>query len=78
MSPQPDITQAMTGYMSLPDIVTLVFYLTATGYIIFSIILHYHWQQYGTNKAVTWVTMLTYGLSTVPIILLMAALTFSF
>ncbi len=80
MNPQSDIqlADAMGGFMSLPDILTLFFYLTAAAYVIFSIILHYHWRQYGTNQAVAWMTLLVYGLTTVPLILIMAALTFSF
>jgi len=64
--------------MPLADIITLLFYIAAIIYIIYSVILYYHWTQYGTNKAVTSLTLIAYGLTTVPLLLIMAALTFSF
>lgn len=76
--PSLQVTDSLTGFMPLADIVTLLFYITALVYIVFSVILYYHWTQYGTNKGVTWLTLATYGLTTVPLILIMAALTFSF
>ena len=80
MDPQPDlqIADAMGSFMSLPDAITLFFYIVAFVYIVYSIILHYHWKQYGTNKAVNVITLSAYALTTVPLILIMAALTFSF
>ena len=80
MNPQPDlqIADAIGSSLSLPDIIMLFFYIIAAIYIVYSVILHYHWKEYGTNKAVTLITLTTYGLTTVPLILIMAALTFSF
>ena len=72
------IPESVGSFMNLPDMIMLFFYLTAAVYIIYSVILHYHWTQYGTNKAVTWITLASYGLTTVPLLLIMAALTFSF
>lgn len=72
------LADTMGTFMSLSDAVMLFFYIVALVYIIYSVILHYHWTQYGTNKAVTWITLATYGLATVPLLLIMAALTFTF
>ena len=72
------LTDAIGNFMSLADIVTLLFYITAFIYIIYSVILYYHWTQYGTSPGVTWITLVIYGLTTVPLILIMAALSFSF
>jgi len=72
------LTDSLGGFMPLADVITLLFYITAIIYIIYSVILYYHWTQYGTNKAVTGLTLISYGLTTVPLILIMAALTFSF
>jgi len=72
------LTDTLGSFMPLADVIMLLFYITVIIYIIFSVILYYHWTQYGTNKAVTSLTLITYGLTTVPLILIMAALTFSF
>jgi hypothetical protein len=72
------IPESVGFFINLPDMVLLFFYLTAFVYIIYSVILHYHWTQYGTNKAVTWITLASYGLATVPLLLIMAALAFTF
>jgi heme/copper-type cytochrome/quinol oxidase subunit 2 len=76
--PTMQLTDSLNSFMSLGDVITLLFYITAIIYIVYSVILYYHWTQYGTNKAITGLTLLTYGLTTVPLILIMAALTFSF
>ena len=60
--------------MPLSDIVLLVFYIVLLGYIIYSVILYYHWQQYSTNAAVTWTTLVIYAVTTLPLILLMSVL----
>ena len=72
------LSESMGSFMNLPDIIQLFFYFIAVVYIIYSVILNYHWKEYGTNKSVTWITLATYGLTTVPLILVLAALTFSF
>jgi len=75
--PTLQLTESVGAFISLADAVLLFFYITVIIYIIYSIILHYHWAQYSTNKAVTWVTLTTYGVTTVPLILIMAALAFT-
>lgn len=76
--PNLELADSVGAFMNVPDAVMLFFYVTAAVYIIYSVILHYHWTQYGTNKAVTWITLASYGLTTVPLVLIMAALTFTF
>ena len=69
--------ETIRTFVNISDAVMLFFYVTALVYIIYSVILHYHWAQYSTNKAVTWFTLATYGITTVPLILIMAALAFT-
>jgi hypothetical protein len=76
--PSLQLTDTLGSFMPLADVITLLFYIAVIIYIIYSVILYYHWTQYGTNKAITGLTLITYGLTTVPLILIMAALTLSF
>jgi hypothetical protein len=76
--PPLQLTDTLGSFMPLADVITLLFYIAVIIYIIYSVILYYHWTQYGTNKAITGLTLITYGLTTVPLILIMAALTLSF
>jgi hypothetical protein len=76
--PSLQLTDTLGSFMPLADVITLLFYIAVIIYIIYSVILYYHWTQYGTNKAITGLTLITYSLTTVPLILIMAALTLSF
>lgn len=59
----------------ISDLVTLGFYFMAFIYIIFSIIFHYHWKEYGTDAKVTKITLVFYFSSTLPLILLLGIMT---
>lgn len=58
--------------VSLPDFISLVFYLVLGIYAIFTAILYYHWNAYGNSLKVTGLTYITYIAITVPLILIMA------
>lgn len=62
---------------SLGDGVLFVFYAIAAIYVIFTAILYYHWQQYGTNVKVNWITGIVYLATTLPLILIMSILAFT-
>lgn len=64
--------------LSLPlhKIFTLGFYLMAAVYIIFTIIMYYHWNEYGIDEAVTKTTLITYLVTTVPLIIILGLMTF--
>jgi hypothetical protein len=55
----------------------LGFYLLTMVYCIYSAILYYHWKTYATGvKVIRW-TLLTYFLTTVPLLALMGFTTFA-
>jgi len=54
----------------------LVFYLVLAIYVIFTGIFYYHWQAYSTDKRATYLTYVTYAVTTVPLVLMMAVITF--
>ena len=62
---------------SIGDGVVFIFYVITAIYLIFTAILYYHWQQYGTNVKVNWVTGVVYLASTVPLMLIMSILAFT-
>jgi len=70
-------TPPIDSIPSLGDGVLFVFYAIAAIYLIFTAILYYHWQQYGTNAKVTWITGVVYLATTAPILLLMSLFAFT-
>ena len=62
---------------SLGDGVTLVFYLIAAIYVVFTAVFYYHWQQYGTNAKVTWITYIVYFATTIPPMIVLGLITLS-
>jgi hypothetical protein len=56
--------------LSIPlhTVIALGFYIIAAIYIIFSIIMYYHWNEYSTDSAVSRITLIVYLVSTVPLI----------
>lgn len=59
------------------DGILLTLYGVTVIYLIFTAILYYHWQQYSTNKKVTWVTFMLYLGTTVPLMFIMSILAFT-
>lgn len=53
------------------------FYAIAAIYVIFTGVLYYHWQQYGTNVKVNWITGIIYVATTLPLMLIMSILAFT-
>jgi len=68
---------AIESIPSLSDGVLFVFYAVVAIYVIFTAIMYYHWQQYGTNVKVTWITGVTYLATTLPLVLIMSILVFT-
>lgn len=69
MSPDTmNVTQMPAG-----DIVTLMFYVLIAIYIIFTAMLYYHWQTYATDPRVKFVTLVTYFVITIPLLLTLSA-----
>ncbi len=50
---------------------TLIFYITTIVYIIFSIIVHYHWNEYSVDEKITRLTLILYYSTTLPLMILM-------
>lgn len=64
--------------LPLDTILQAVFLLTLAAYIVFSVILHYHWVQYSANRSMTLVTFVTYAVTTVPLIIALGLTTLAF
>jgi len=47
-------------------------YVIAGIYVIFSAVLYYHWNTYSTDQRVSHITLITFFLSTFPLLLTMA------
>ncbi len=64
--------------VSLPlhEVVLFGFYMVTGLYVIFSMIMYYHWNEYSTDTAVTRITTILYLVTTVPLILSIGILTY--
>lgn len=63
--------------MDLATILTLIFYIMSLFYVIFSVVFYYHWMQYAVDKNIRRITLLTYLATTLPLIGIMALITFA-
>jgi len=55
----------------IDTLLLILFLCILAAYIIFSVILHYHWRQYSANKRMTWVTFVIYAATTIPLMFLL-------
>ena len=62
----PDI--AILPTLPMGDLVTLLFYAVAIGYLIFTGVLYYHWNAYASDAKVIALTYLVYFALTIPIL----------
>jgi len=63
-----------TFSLPLDLIFQIGFLVLLAGYIVFSVILHYHWRQYSTSAAMTTTTFILYAVTTLPLIILLGLL----
>jgi len=55
--------------ISLNSLVLLVFYLAAIIYLIFSLTLYYHWNEFGPDSKVSKTTAIVYLGLTLPLVI---------
>jgi hypothetical protein len=56
--------ESIPGNFDTRSIATLVFLIFVLGYIIFSLILYYHWQSYAISARAITLTLTSYFVST--------------
>lgn len=56
------------------DVLLLLFYGLVVVYVIFTAILYYHWQTYSTDPKMNFLTFVIYFATTVPLIIILAAM----
>lgn len=66
--------------MSLPldSILMIVFLLLVAGFIIYGVILHFHWRQYSASKQASFWTYVAFIGSTVPLLAIMGLIALSY
>lgn len=67
-----DFTALAGTNLSLHSTLLLALYITTGIYVIFSAILYYHWNTYSTDERVSRITLITFFVSTFPLLLIMA------
>jgi len=60
----------------LTTILSLAFYLLLICYVIFSVILYYHWQSYSVSARVTLQTYFSFFVISIPLLVIMAVILF--
>lgn len=64
--------------ISLQSALMFGFYILAAAYIIFTIVMYYHWNEYSVDARVTSITLITYFVTTVPLIATLGIIALSF
>ncbi|KKT79739.1 MAG: hypothetical protein UW75_C0009G0004 [Parcubacteria group bacterium GW2011_GWF2_44_8] len=67
-----------TVAISLKTALMFGFYIMSAAYIIFTIVMYYHWNEYSVNARVTSITLITYLVTTVPLIATLGIIALSF
>jgi hypothetical protein len=68
----PNLLPNLTG----EALITLVFLFIAFIYVVFSAVFYYHWISYSTDSKIMSLTFMLYGITTLPLVLLLATITF--
>lgn len=58
----------------LGDIASLLFLVAVGIYIIFSVIIYYHWISYSIENTVSRITLIAYALCTLPLLFIMGGI----
>jgi hypothetical protein len=66
-----DFTQISSMEVPIDMIIRLIFFCVLGAYAIFSGILYYHWNSYGTDLQVMTTTFLVYFFTTIPLFVIM-------
>jgi hypothetical protein len=69
-----ELTAITQSSFSLQSAALLGMYLITGAYIIFSVVLYYHWNTYSTDERVSKMTLIAFFVTTFPLLLIMALL----
>jgi hypothetical protein len=69
-----DVQAISSNMPPLELVLELSFYVLLGFYAIFTAIVYYHWTTYATEKTVSRITLLSYVLSTLPLLLVMGGI----
>lgn len=71
-----DLSQLKSSDIPIDDMITLVMYVILGIYVMFTAILYYHWQTYGTDKKISGLTLVLYFATTIPLLIVMGIMSF--
>lgn len=60
----------------LADLLTLGFYIVSIAYVIFTVVLYYHWMEYAMDERVRTLSLTIYFFISLPLLALMGAMIF--
>jgi uncharacterized membrane protein len=67
-----EVTNLTQSTLSLHSTLLLALYVLTGVYVIFSAVLYYHWQNYSSDERVSKITLITFFVSTFPLLLIMS------
>jgi hypothetical protein len=67
-----ELTMISESAFSMQSAVLLAMYLLTGAYVIFSVVLYYHWNTYSTDERVSRITLIAFFATTFPLLLIMA------
>jgi hypothetical protein len=73
-----EFTELEAVQLPLDTIISLSLYGLLAAYAVFTAIFYYHWNEYGLNKQVTSLTLILYFITTLPLLGVMAVISFLF
>jgi|AntRauTorckE6833_2_1112554.scaffolds.fasta_scaffold00191_13 succinate dehydrogenase hydrophobic anchor subunit len=71
-----EISRIYISNMSLDNAVNITLLFILVIYLIYSLILYYHWKAYSSDIRVTAMTLITYFSTTIPLMIIMTILAF--
>lgn len=67
-----EVPTPFSSLIETANILPYAFYVVALCYVVFSVILYYHWQTYSTNVRMNFLTYVSYFAISVPLLLILA------
>jgi len=71
-----ELSQVYSSNLNLDNAINITLFLVLIVYLVYSVILYYHWKSYSSDIKVTGMTLVTYLSTTIPLIIIMTILAF--
>ena len=59
---------SLTAGLPIDSILLIIFLCLLAGYIVYTVILHYHWSQYSASNKTAWWTYVVFAFTSLPLL----------